>query len=158
MGIQPEIGWSEIVSLRSRPPSGRPEPRSPSHPLDSRQEPPSRDIQICQPAADLQPVGVLCQPAVSDFGPSEDPLDHQERMFNLGTDLRLHAIPNPLFLTQWPMAMRFRLDETLGLGRVLPDHLALSTVGGITPDARLLAMQQLGQHLTVMHIGGCPCH
>lgn len=85
MGIQPEIGWSGIVCLGSRRSVDGPAARSPPHPLDSRQEPPSRDIQIGQPVADLQPVGVLRQPAVADFGPAEDPLDDQERMLYFGS-------------------------------------------------------------------------
>ena len=78
--------------------------------LRPRHEPPSRDVQICQPAADMQPVGILRQSAIADFGPAEDPLDHQERMFNLRPDLRLRTIPGPRLLTQWPMPMRFRLN------------------------------------------------
>jgi len=90
----------------------------------------------------MQPVGVLCQPPIADFGPAEDPLDHQERMFHFGTDLRLRPIPSPFLLTQWPMVMRFRLDETLGLGRVLPNHVALPTIRGIAPHSGLPPMQQ----------------
>lgn len=51
--------------------------------LRFRQEPPSCHVQIRQATADLEPVGVLRQPPVPDFGPAEDPLDHQERMFDL---------------------------------------------------------------------------
>ena len=49
--------------------------------------------------------------------------------------------------------MRFRLDETLGLGRVRSDHVALSTIGGITPHPCFFSMQQFRQDLTVMDIG-----
>ena len=114
-----------------------------THSLRSRHEPPPRDVQICQPAADMQPVGILRQPAVADFGPAEDSLDYQERMFNLRPDLRLRTIPGSLLLTQWPMPMRFRLDETLGLGGVLPDHVTLPTIRRVAPHPRLLTMQQL---------------
>jgi hypothetical protein len=93
------------------------------------QEPPSRHIQIRQAAADLEPVGVLRQPSVADFGPSKDPLDHQERVLHFRPDFRFRAVASSRLLTQRPMAMRFRLDETLGLGRLLSDHLALPTVG-----------------------------
>jgi hypothetical protein len=69
-----------------------------------------------QAAADLEPVGVLRQAPVAHFDPSEDPLDDQERMLDVGPDLRLRPIPGPLRFTQRPMAMRFRLHEALGLG------------------------------------------
>lgn len=128
---------------RVSPAAGRPEPYSRTPPLDSRQQVPPRHIQICQPAADLEPVGVLRQPAVADFGPAEDALDHQERMFDLRPDFRLGAVASPLRLTQRPMAMRFRLDETLGLGGVLPDHVTLPTIRRVAPYARFLPMQQL---------------
>jgi hypothetical protein len=111
------------------PPAGRLEPSSSSYPLDSRHQPLARNVQICQPAADMQPVGILRQSPLPDFGPSEDPLDHQERMFNFGTDLRLRPIPSPLLLTQRPMAMRFRLDKTLGPGGMALHHVTLATVG-----------------------------
>jgi hypothetical protein len=111
--------------------------------LRSRHEPPPHDVQICQPAADMQPVGILRQSAIADFGPAEDPLDHQERMFNLRPDLRLRTIPGPLLLTQWPMPMRVRLNETLGLGCVLPDHVTLPTLRRVAPHPRFLTMQQL---------------
>ena len=96
------------------PPAGRPAPRSHTRPLGSRQQASPRHVQIRQPAADIQPVGILRQPTVADFGPPEDPLDDQERMFDFGTDLRLRAIAGPLRLAQRPMAMGFGLDEALG--------------------------------------------
>lgn len=49
-------------------------------------EPPPRHIEIREPAADIQPVRILRQPAVPDFGPPEAPLDDQEGMF----DFRSH--------------------------------------------------------------------
>lgn len=49
--------------------------------------------------------------------------------------------------------MGLGLNETLRIRGVLPDYVALSTVGLIAPDPCLLPMQQLRQHLAVMHIG-----
>ncbi len=56
------------------------------------------------------------------------------------------------------MAMGFGVDETLGRWRVLSDHLALSTVGSITPDLCLLPVQQCRQHLAIMDIRGRGSH
>ena len=143
MGPQLEIRWSGSVVLGVCPVSGRPDPRSHPHSLDSRQQASPCHVQIRQPAADLEPVSVLCQPTIADFGPAEDALDHQERMFDLRPNLRLRAVAGSLLLSQRPMALRFGLDETLGLGRVLPNDVALPAVGRIAPYPRLLAMQQL---------------
>ena len=85
-------------------------------------------------------MGVLRQSAIANLGPAEDALDHQERMLNLRADFRLGAIAIPFSLTQRPMPMGFPLDETLGVGGMLPDHLALSTIGRVAPDPGLLAM------------------
>jgi|CXWL01.1.fsa_nt_gi hypothetical protein len=112
---------------RPHPPMARcPPPDTQS--LRSRHEPSPRHVQICSPAADLEPVGVLRQPTIADFGPSKDPFDHQERRFNLRPDLRLRTIPGPFLLTQRPMAMGFRLHEALGLGRVLTNDGTLPTI------------------------------
>ena len=60
------------------------------------QESPSRHVQIRQAATDKQPVGVFCQPTVADFGPPEDPFDHQERMFDFRPHFRLRTVTGPL--------------------------------------------------------------
>ena len=92
--------------------------------LCHRQQAPASQVQIHQPASHEQPVGILRQPAVPHFGPPKDPLDHQEHMFNFRADLRLRSIAGALRLAQGPMAMGFRLDEVLGTGGVLPNHIA----------------------------------
>ncbi len=40
------------------------------------------------------------------------------------------------------MPMRFRLDEILGLGCVLPNHVTVPTLRGVTPHAGFSSMQQ----------------
>ena len=91
----------------------------------------------------MQPVGILRQPPIPRFGPPKDSLDHQERMLNLCPDLRIRAVAGSLLLCQWPMPMRFRLDETLGVRRMLPDDVALPAIRRIASHPRLLSMQQL---------------
>lgn len=135
-----------------RRPSARPHPRSPTCPLDSRQQTPARHVQIRQVARDEESIGIFRQPAVVDCGPLKDLLDHQEHMFDFGTDFRLGAVAGWRCLAQRPMAMGFRLDEALGTASVLPDRVALPAIGRIASHASLLPMQQLRQHLTVMHI------
>lgn len=72
------MGGSHHLMVRGQPPV----PRSlrPCHEL------PPRDIEIRQPAADIQPVCILRQPTVADFGPPEDPLGDQEGMFYFRPD------------------------------------------------------------------------
>lgn len=70
------MGCPRRLMARSQPPEARS--------LRPRQEPPSRHVQICQSAADLEPVG---QPSVPHVRPAKDPLDRQERMFDFRPDL-----------------------------------------------------------------------
>ena len=129
------MGHPHRLMARCQPPD--------AHSLRPCQQPPLRHVQIRQAAADMGPVGVLCQPAVPHFGPAEDPLDHQEHMFDLRPNLRLRAVPGPLFLAQRPMAMGFGLHEALGPWSIVPDHVALAAIGRIAPHPSLLSMQQL---------------
>lgn len=73
-------------------------------------------------------------------------------MFNFRTDFRFRPVPRPLVLTQGPMAMRFGLDEALAMGDMVLNHVARPAIGGVSPHTGLLSVQQLGQHLIVMHI------
>src|SRR5688572_5368116 len=98
------LRWSGSVG-GGHPPSGRPQPSSHRRSLGFRPQAPASYVQIRQAAADEQPVGILRQPTVPDFGPSKDPLDHQEHMLDFGADLGLRAIAGTLGLAQEPMAM-----------------------------------------------------
>ena len=128
---------------------GRPHPQTArcpppaTHSLRSHHEPLPRHVPIRSPTATLEPVRILRPPAVPDFGPPEDPLDDHEGMFTFRPDLRLRTIPGSLLLTQWPMPMCLRLDETLGLGGLVPDHVTVPTLRRVAPHPRLLTMQPL---------------
>ena len=97
--------------------------------LRHRHQAPSSQVQIGQAAGDEEPIGILRQPTVPHFGPPKDPLDHQEDMFDFCADLRLGTIAGARRLAQGPMALGFGLDEVLGTGGVLPDHVALPASG-----------------------------
>ena len=127
-------------------------PHAHTRALRPRQQAPPSPVQTRHAADDEEPIGILCQPAVPHFGPPEDPLDHQEHLFDFGVDVRLGAVAGALRLAQGPMAMGVRLDEVLGIGSVLTNHVALPAVGRVAPHAGLLPMQQVGQHLAVRHI------
>lgn len=88
-------------------------------------------------------MGILRELPVPDFGPAEDPFDHQECLFDLRPDFRLRAGPSPLEFTQRPIAMGFGLHEALGRGSMALNHVMLSAIRSITPHSRLFPMQQL---------------
>src|SRR5574340_453925 len=63
-----------------------------TRPLRPRQQTPSSQVQIGQAARDEEPIGILREPAVADFGPPKDLLDHQEHMFDFRADFRLRSV------------------------------------------------------------------
>ena len=60
----------------------------------------SRDVEIRHVAADLEPVDILCQPAIADFGPSDNTHDDQKHMFNFVSPCRFRTGTSPICLTQ----------------------------------------------------------
>src|SRR6201993_2030318 len=94
---------------------------------------------------------VLLQPAIAYLGKAEHPLDDPDRMFDPGPHFGLGAVFPPLDLIDNPAVAA--IGEIAGLGRMLPDHRALSAICLITPHPSLLAVQQLGQHRAVGDIG-----
>lgn len=48
--------------------------------------------------------------------------------------------------------MGFRLHEAVGPGGEALNHITLPAIGRVAPHPRLLAMEQLGQHLAVVHV------
>jgi len=103
--------WSGSICIGGDRPSGRARPRLRTRPLGCRQQASACHVQIRQTATDDQPVGILRQPTVPDFGPPEDPLDHQEHVFDFGTNLRFRPVLRLFVLTQGAMAIGFGLDE-----------------------------------------------
>jgi len=141
-GNQGGIHWSGSVLLGWRPLSGFPQPLSHPRPLGCHQPVPPHHIQIRHAATDEQPVRVLRQPTIADFGPPEDSRDHQERRFDFRPHLRLRAGTSPRSLPQRPMTMRFRLDAVLGVGGMVLNHVTLPTVGRVAPHPCFLSVQQ----------------
>ena len=66
-------------------------PSAPTRPLRSEQSPAHR-VQIGQCCGDLKPVQVLGQPSIANLLEAKDPLDHPDRVFDLGADLRFGAV------------------------------------------------------------------
>src|SRR5438477_10581611 len=105
---------------------------------------PAHHKQIGQRADHEQAMRVLLQPAVAHLGKAEHPLDDPDHMFNPWPHFGLGAVFRPLDLIDNTAMAVAAIGEIAGLGRVLPDHRPLSAVGLITPDAGLVAVQELG--------------
>ena len=113
----------------------------------------SRHVQVHQSASHEQPVGVLVQAPITDLVKTKYPLEDQEWMLNPGADARLGVIFRTPSVRQCLVATAFLLGKVLRPRRMFADHFTLSGIGRVTPDAGLTAMQQVRQHLAVMHIG-----
>ena len=96
---------------------------------------------------------VLLQPAIAHLGKTEHPLDDSDRMLDPSPHFGFGAVFRPLDLIHDAAVAVAAIDEILGFWCVLPDHRPLAVVGLITPDAGLLAVQQIGQHRAVDDIG-----
>jgi len=112
------------------------------------QQSPPHHIQVREGRAHLQSVQILGKPAVAGFAEAKDPLDHSDRMLNLGAHLRLGLVLRPLGLIEPASAMIFSVREVLRSRRPSVNCRSLSLVALISPDSRLSPMQQVRQRCT----------
>ena len=86
----------------------------------------ARHEQIGERAGDEQAVRVLVEPAVADLGEAEDALDDEERVLDLGPDLRFGPVLRPLFLVD---------DAVMPVNRlaIFPCRITLSLNPGPPP-------------------------
>src|SRR4051812_37967632 len=100
-------------------------------------------------------VGVLRQTAIAYLGEAPNTLERQEWMLDLGAYGRLPAIALLLGLVKRAMPVCRFVGEVLGLGRNLlePRTLLLAPIGAVSIEPSLLAVQQVGQLLAVVHVG-----
>src|SRR5499427_680480 len=96
---------------------------------------------------------VLVEPAIAHLGKAEYPFDDPDRMLDAGPHFGLGAVFRPLDLIDNTAVAITAIGEIPGLGRMLPDHRPLATVGLVTPYPPLLPVQQLGQDRAVGDIG-----
>src|SRR6516165_6356251 len=108
--------------------------------------------QIGQSAAHPEPLRVLRQPAVARLDEPEHSFEHPERVLNLGAHPGLRAVLASLHLIDHATMTVAFVGEVLGVRRVLADHRPLSPISLIAIDPRLLPVQQLPQHLRIMHV------
>ena len=121
--------------------------------LRHSQQMPSDHEQVGQGTGDEQPMGVLGQSPVTYLCKAKNPLDDTDNMFNLGAHAGFSTVGGPLVCRQRTVPGCFLLGEVAGLRRALTDNIPLSGISRIAPHARLLAVQQIDEPLTVMHVG-----
>src|SRR5262249_2027245 len=118
---------------------------------DPQQLTPSNE-QIGETTCNARSMGVLRQPPVPDLGEAEHPLDHPDAMLDLGTYAGLPAVLSPLHLIDHATMAVASVGEVSGAGRMFADHSLLAAIRLISVDPRLLAVQQLAQHVRIVHI------
>ncbi len=106
--------------------------------------------EVRQRTGDHEPMPVLRQAAITDFGEAEDALDHAQGMLDPGAHAGLPAIGLPLGAAQGLLPPRLALGEVAGVGRAGAEDRVLPGVGRVAPHAPLPAVEQPGQHLTVV--------
>src|SRR5215468_9686359 len=102
---------------------------------------PARDEQIGQRAGDEQTMEVLVQSAIAHLGKAEHPLDDADHVFDPGPHFGLGAVFPPLDLIDNTAMTVAAIGKIPRLGRMLPDHRALSAVSLVTPHPGLVPVQ-----------------
>src|SRR3954449_10223711 len=120
--------------------------------LSCERPPPFAHVEQCQHGVGA--VGVLGQSAIARLGKTPEALEGQERMLDFGAHRGFSTIGLLIPIAKWPVLVGALVGEVLGLGRNLLESLALllAPVGAVAIQARLLAMQQVGQLVTVVHV------
>ena len=97
-------------------------------------------------------MSVLRQAAVSHLRESELPLDDAERVFHLCPYPGLRAVLRAFLRCQPAVARSLRLGEIPRRRRRLRQHGLLTRIGRVSPDPRLVTMQQVRQNPGVVDI------
>jgi hypothetical protein len=120
--------------------------------LHDPQQSSSHHVQVHQAAGDEQAGGVLIETAVADFAEAEDAFQDQERMLHFGSHLRLGPVPGLILIGQRVIAAALLMGKVFRIRRVFTDNVALPHIGRVAPYPGFFAMQQVSQHLAVMHV------
>lgn len=113
----------------------------------------SQHEQIGQCRHDEQPVAVLHHAAIAGLGEAEKALDDEKGMLHLGAYAGLAAILLPLPFRQRLIAESPLVGEVARTGRGLGDQFLLTGIGRVAVYSPLVAVQQLGKGMLVMHVG-----
>jgi len=111
------------------------------------------DEQIGERAGHEQAMRVLVQSSVTDLDEAEHPLDDEKRVFDFGPHLRLGPVFGSLDVVHDTVMPGAPIGEILGLRRVFDDHISLAAIGLVAPHPGFLAVQQIGQKMTIGDIG-----
>jgi len=117
--------------------------------LHCSQQSSSRHIQIHQPTGHKQTGGILDQDQVTYLGEAKDLFENQKRMFDLCPHLRFGFVPGFVIIKQRTLAAALLMGKVILLGRLYTVRFTLARIGRIAPDARLIAVKQITQQLSV---------
>lgn len=98
---------------------------------------------------------ILEQAPETDFGVVELALHDPERMLDFRPHARFGPILYPLPVAQPAMAAAFLLREVTRFRGAAFQGGFLTGIGRIAVDQGLFPMQQVFEHLAVVHVGGC---
>ena len=98
-------------------------------------------------------MSILVQPTVSNFRESELPFDDAELMFDLRSDTGLVSVSCPFLFSQFPVPAALGLSEVLGSWRASGNVFFLAGIGGVTPHSGFFPVEQVRQHLRIVHVG-----
>src|SRR5262249_54846719 len=98
---------------------------------------------------DDEPMAILEQPAVTHLREPEDAFDHPDGMFDPGADAGLPSIPDAQLGRGGPT-----MGEVPRVGCAHAEDGGLARVRRIAPDPALVTVQQPGQDVTVVNVGG----
>lgn len=116
----------------------------------------SCDEQIRQGAGDEGPAGVLGDAAVAHLGEAEHALDHADGVLDAGAYPAACPFDPAIVLAQVPVASAAPLREVARPRCSSLDLLGASDLGRVAPHVRLLAVQELLDHVAVRDVGRGP--
>src|SRR6185437_9996790 len=116
------------------------------------QQSPSHQVQIGQRRTYLQAVQILRKTAVTGLAEAKYPLDHPDRVLDLGMHLRFGAVLRLLGFVEPASAAILAVCEVLRSRRPRTDHGPSALISLIAPDARLTTVQQVRQRIHVRDV------
>src|SRR5271170_287043 len=128
--------------------------RLPQAPLLRIEQPPANQVQIGERRGNLESVQILRQTSVANLAEAKDVLDHTEDMLHFGSHSRLVAVLCLLNLIDLAVKTIALVGEVLRSRRMPVDEVSMALITLVAPDPRLGAVQQVGQRVSVLHIGG----
>ena len=110
-------------------------------------------VEVDQGEVRAQPMVVLGDASIPHLVEAEDALQDAEDMLYFRSYSGFRRVLLLCNFIDMVLELRSLAGHVLGLWRGLLDRLGLALVAAIAPHFALLAMQQIGQHVHVRHVG-----